>query len=250
MHASFNVFNDVFDELNGSDRANNQRIYPFTGGSRFIQNGVLSLQQMRRWALLLLFFAVLLGSLLLIEKGPYILIFGLLGIALGLFYSAPPLQLASRGLGEFAVATGFGLLPVTGAAWVQYGSFDMQSLLLSIPVSCWVANILIINELPDVQADTAAGKRTLVVRLGTTTTRRLYLALSMLAFLSIAMAASLHWISYWSLLLPAALLLLGMHAATQISEDQEATGSVQLVIKKTLAIHAAGCIWVAGIIWA
>lgn len=43
LHAAANVLNDVYDELNGADRLNTQRIYPYTGGSRFIQNGVLTL---------------------------------------------------------------------------------------------------------------------------------------------------------------------------------------------------------------
>lgn len=249
LHAAFNVLNDVFDELNGTDRVNRQRIYPFTGGSRFIQNGVLSVQQMRHWALLLLFIASLLGILLLIDKGLPILIFGVSGIVLGFFYSAPPVHLASRGLGEFAVATGFGLLPVTGAVWLQSGAFDLQTLLLSIPVSCWVANILIINELPDVEADTVADKRTLVVRLGTATTRHLYTGLSILAFLSIALAAGLHWLSYWSPLLPAGLLLLGIRSARQITSAPTKNGRTQQAIQQTIAIHALGCIWLAVVLW-
>lgn len=249
LQAAFNVFNDVFDELNGTDRANHQHVFPFTGGSRFIQNGVLSVQQMRYWALLLLFFAFLLGVVLLVEKGVPILIFGISGIALGFFYSAPPVHLASRGLGEFAVATGFGLLPVTGAVWLQSGNFDLQSLLLSIPVSCWVANILIINELPDAKADAFAGKRTLVVRLGATTTRRLYTSLSVLAFLSIALAVALHWFSYWSLLLPALLLLLGIRSSRQITDEHAQNRGAQQAIQQTIAIHALGCLWLAGAIW-
>lgn len=42
IHSSANVLNDYFDAKNGSDDANTARIYPFTGGSRFIQNGVLT----------------------------------------------------------------------------------------------------------------------------------------------------------------------------------------------------------------
>ena len=42
VHAGMNVLNDYYDEQNGTDRRNTQRLFPFTGGSRFIQNGVLS----------------------------------------------------------------------------------------------------------------------------------------------------------------------------------------------------------------
>ena len=48
-HAGINVFNDYCDHLNGTDARNTQRIYPFTGGSRFIQNGVLSIRAMAIW---------------------------------------------------------------------------------------------------------------------------------------------------------------------------------------------------------
>ena len=43
-HAGANVINDYYDALSGCDGANTERVFPFTGGSRFIQNGVLSLR--------------------------------------------------------------------------------------------------------------------------------------------------------------------------------------------------------------
>ena len=36
-HAGVNVLNDYYDHLNGTDAANTERLFPFTGGSRFIQ---------------------------------------------------------------------------------------------------------------------------------------------------------------------------------------------------------------------
>ena len=46
-HAGINVLNDYFDALNGTDQRNVGRLFPFTGGSRFIQNGVLTVRQTR-----------------------------------------------------------------------------------------------------------------------------------------------------------------------------------------------------------
>ena len=43
-HAGANVINDYYDAMCGCDAANTERVFPFTGGSRFIQNGVLSLR--------------------------------------------------------------------------------------------------------------------------------------------------------------------------------------------------------------
>jgi 1,4-dihydroxy-2-naphthoate octaprenyltransferase len=249
LHAAANVLNDVYDELNGADRLNAQRIYPYTGGSRFIQNGVLSLEQMRNWGLLLLSLATLLGLGLGAFRGTAVLGLGMTGIGLGVLYSAPPVQLAARGLGEMAVAAGFGLLPVCGAAWLQTGRFEMPVLLVSIPVSCWVANILLINEVPDADSDAAAGKRTLVVRLGARRAGQLYTALSLLAFAGIVLAVVTGSLPPLALLLPGILLPIGLLNGRRIGTSARNTADLKPSIEKTLAIHAAGCLWLACCAW-
>lgn len=248
LHAGANVLNDVFDELNGADRLNTQRIHPYTGGSRVIQDGILSLEQMRGWGTLLLLSAVLPGLWLVAYGGPWVLALGLAGIALGVAYSAPPAQLAARGLGELAVAAGFGLLPVTGSAWLQSGELTAPALLLSITVGCWVANILLINEVPDAGSDAAAGKRTLVVRLGIPGAGRLYILLSLLAALCLGLAVLPGGASPW--LLPGiALLPVAVLNGRALSKAGEDRNGLKRAIVRTLAIHAAGCVWLAGAVW-
>jgi 1,4-dihydroxy-2-naphthoate polyprenyltransferase len=249
LHAAANVLNDVYDELNGADRLNTQRIYPYTGGSRFIQNGVLSLEQMRNWGLLLLSLATLLGFGLGAYRGTAVLGLGMAGIGLGVLYSAPPIQLASRGLGEIAVAAGFGLLPVCGAAWLQTGLVQLPALLVAIPVSCWVANILLINEIPDASSDAAAGKRTLVVRLGIRGTGYLYMFLSLTAFAAVGFAVITGSLPLLALLLPGMLLAIGLLNGIRIGTAAHKTADLKPVIEKTLAIHTAGCLWLACSPW-
>jgi 1,4-dihydroxy-2-naphthoate octaprenyltransferase len=53
-HAGINMLNDYYDALNGTDAQNTERIFPFTGGSRFIQNSVLTLAQTRNFDFALL----------------------------------------------------------------------------------------------------------------------------------------------------------------------------------------------------
>ncbi|HYQ72710.1 MAG TPA: prenyltransferase, partial [Gammaproteobacteria bacterium] len=249
LHAAANVLNDVYDELSGADRLNTHRIYPYTGGSRFIQNRVLTLGQMRNWGLLLLAVATLLGLGLGAYRGAAVLGLGMAGIGLGVLYSAPPVQLSARGLGELAVAAGFGLLPVCGAAWLQTGRLEWQVLVLSIPVSCWVANILIINEVPDARSDALAGKRTLVVRLGLRITSFLYLGLSLVAVACIWLIVRDGSLSPWVLLLPGLLLPAGLLNGQRIAQANSATATLKPAIERTLAIHAAGCLWIAGSPW-
>ena len=52
-------------------------------------------------------------------------------------------------IGVEFVGFGFGVLPVITAEWLQAGSVSDTGLLLSLPVALWIANVLLINEVPD-----------------------------------------------------------------------------------------------------
>lgn len=116
LHAGINILNDYHDDRIGTDAINSDRIFPFTGGSRLIQNGVLTDKETLRFGLRLWVAAAFLGIVLAAMSGPWLYTLGLLGLFLGWAYSTPPLSLNSRGLGEPCVAIGFGLLPVTALA--------------------------------------------------------------------------------------------------------------------------------------
>jgi 1,4-dihydroxy-2-naphthoate octaprenyltransferase len=240
VHGAANVLNDVYDDLNGTDPANDGRVHPFTGGSRFIQNEVLSRQQMFAWGLVLLGLAGVLGLGLVVYSGPMVLAFGLAGVLLAVVYSLPPIQLASRGLGELAVGLGFGVLPVTGAAWLQTGQIPAAAVLLSIPVAIWVGNILLVNEVPDRSADARAGKRTLAVRLGPAGTAALYRANNLLALLVVLAAAAAGLTPFWAALGPAALTVAAWVAGSRIAREGADLGGP---IRVTLTIHALGALW-------
>lgn len=240
VHAASNVINDVGDDLNGSDASNVSRIYPYTGGSRFIQNGILSRQTMRGLAYALLAAATAIGVILVGLKGPAIVAFGLIGISLGWLYSLPKIQLSGRGLGEIAVALAFGVLPVTGASWLQTGYINLITLLVSIPVSLWVAAILLINEVPDIDADRAAGKLTMPVRIGPAGTRVLYCLLQVGAALMVLLLIAMRPLWWPAALLPTGLALFACFLGGDISAERRAQTRV---IEFTLAVHALGCLW-------
>jgi 1,4-dihydroxy-2-naphthoate octaprenyltransferase len=182
VHAGVNVLNDYYDALNGTDAINTERIYPFTGGSRFIQNGVLTMTQTAYFGYLLLGSAVLGGIWLSWLAGPGLLAIGALGVLIGWAYSAAPLRFNSHGLGELCVLTGF-LGIVVGADFVQRQDFSFQPLVIGVPYALLVTNLLYINQFPDRKADAAAGKRHLVVRLPLDIAVLLYPLLAGLAFI-------------------------------------------------------------------
>ena len=241
LHAGANVLNDVGDELSGCDRANTERISPFTGGSRFIQDGLLTVRQMAIWGGALLAFAAGLGAVLVVWKGLAVLALGGLGVALAIAYSLRPFSLAGRGWGELAVGVAF-TLPVGASGWLQSGVVSPQLVLASLAVGCWSAAILIVNEVPDLTSDALTGKRTLVVRLGRQRTVWLYAAVQILsAFMLLGVAGAI-----WTYLPPLVLLAVVAAVAPKLrgGRDDQLTA-----IRATLAIHLLGGIWLMVLAW-
>lgn len=239
MAAAANVWNDVCDDACGTDRINDEHIYPFSGGSRFIQNGILSAGSMTRLAASLALLAFMLGVLLAWRHGWPVLGLGLSGAALGILYSWPPVQLAGRGVGELAIALAYGVLPVCGAAWLQSNAWEGPAFWLSVPVSAWIAAVLLINEVPDCKADAAVGKRTLPVRIGYRATAVTYGLLHTVALTGVAGWAFASGLSLSPVAGFAAVWLVAMTAAVRLARDPSHPG---LAIRLTLAVHAAGCI--------
>lgn len=237
VHAAANVLNDVYDEE--TDGLNSSRIYPYTGGSRFIQNHVMTRQALGRWGLGLLLCSLLAGAVLILHAGTGVLVFGFLGVMLATLYSLPPVKLSHRGWGEFAVAVSFGVLPVTGAAWLQAGRITLESFAISLPVSLWAMAILLVNEIPDRDADRRAGKYTLAVRLEPAGLRRLYLVLQLSAVGMLILYISIGWLPF-AVFLALLLLLPTVKAANALNGDP---ASLLSSIRLTLFIHAAGVLW-------
>lgn len=240
-HAAANVYNDVGDDVTGADADNTDRIYPYTGGSRFIQTGLLSRGQMLRLALGLAATALILGALLAILRGPGVVVLGVMGLSLGLVYSLPGIQLSARGVGEAAVAVSFGALPVLGTVWLMAGLWDSGAVLVCLPVSAWAAAILVINEVPDIESDRRAGKRTLAVRWGAGGARWIYWALTLAALAASSVAILRHVLPFWYAFSALALASLGLWAASGISTGRQARPRLKQSIQLSLTIHAIGC---------
>jgi 1,4-dihydroxy-2-naphthoate octaprenyltransferase len=180
-HAGVNVLNDYYDALNGTDAINTERVFPYTGGSRFIQNGVLTLEQTARFGVTLFAVVMIAGVWLTTVSGAGLLAIGLAGLAIGWAYSAPPLKLNSRGLGELCVMAGFALI-VIGADYVQRHAFALAPFVASVSYALLVTNILYMNQFPDRTADAATGIRHWVVRLAPEQARWGYVAIAVAAY--------------------------------------------------------------------
>jgi len=184
-HLGINVSNDIFDTLSGADEAN---VNPtqFSGGSRVLIYDLMTLRQLAALALGLFGGAAAIGLYLVwATASQTLLVIGVAGIILGVAYTAPPLKLVYRGLGEITVALGFGPIMLLGAYVVQTGSLSWEAALASVPVAILVALILYVNEIPDRVGDAAAGKRTLPVRLPARVVTGVYIGAAAVAFAAI-----------------------------------------------------------------
>ena len=164
----------------------NQRISPYSGGSRVLVEGILP-----AWVSLILGFgwlimAVVTGLYLYLrfQTGSWTLALGGAGIFFGYTYSARPLWWASRGVGEVLIGFCYGWLPIATGFYLFTGFFNTSVFLLSIPVGLSIFNVILINEFNDEEADRAVGKRTLVVRFGKEKMCDFYLGVSILVGLT------------------------------------------------------------------
>jgi 1,4-dihydroxy-2-naphthoate octaprenyltransferase len=185
--------NDYFDLA--ADRANRTPT-TWSGGSRVLAEEEFPARI--ALAAALVFGLIALGADLtlafVLRSGRWSLPLLLLALALAWGYSAPPLRLHARGLGQLTgVVVVSGLTPLIGF-YLQAGrSVAWPSpaiLLLAIfPLCCLQFAMLLAVDIPDLAGDAAVGKRTLVVRLGAARASSLYLLATLLAYASLPLLA-------------------------------------------------------------
>jgi 1,4-dihydroxy-2-naphthoate octaprenyltransferase len=205
IHAGANTINDYFDHLSGNDPVNKEYIRPFSGGSRLIQTQQLTAKQMLIISMSCYAVGITMGLILTVIRGLPILVIGILGVASGILYVAPRVNLASRGVGELAIAMNFGVLSVLGAYYVQAQTFSWEAVLASIPVALLITAILWINEFPDYYADKAVGKTHWVVRLGRKKSAVVFTMMMVLVYVFILLLGILYpgrWVLLGFLTLP------------------------------------------------
>ncbi len=172
-----NFANDYSDFHRGADHEG--RLGPL----RVTQSGLISQAAVQRGIVVAFGLAMLLGAMLVWVGGLPIVLIGIASVISGLAYTGGPYPLGYHGLGDLFVFVFFGMIAVTGTAYLQAGVWTLFPFLLSIPIGLIVTDVLVINNLRDLPTDLAAGKRTLATRIGDRATRAQYTALIAIAYL-------------------------------------------------------------------
>lgn len=180
-----NYANDYSDGIRGTD--SEARVGPM----RLVGSGAASPGAVKRAALLSFGVAAIAGLALTVAVGPILLVVGALSFAAGWFYTGGPRPYGYAGLGEVFVFVFFGLVATVGSAYVQTEDVFWLAVGVAVPVGFLATALLVVNNLRDIPSDTAAGKRTLAVKLGDLRTRWLYVLLLIGAFLCLIPIAGL-----------------------------------------------------------
>jgi 1,4-dihydroxy-2-naphthoate octaprenyltransferase len=236
LHAGSNMANDYFDYISGCDTHPQYDEFsaPFFGGSRLLPEGQLQAREVHRAALLAIGLGIGVGLYIVWRVGWPILILGLIGVLSGYLYVT---CLAPRGLGEVSVFLNFGPLMVLGSQYAQVGHFSAEALLASMPVGILIAAVLWINEVSDFEADKAAGKDTLVVRLGRRRAADVYAALMAAAYALIAILSLSGAIPAWGLISLASLPL-ALRSITIARAHHESPSAMVSANAGTVMAHA------------
>ena len=147
----------------------NKNYTKFSGGSRVLSEGNIPRKTGLTATIITISILILIGiiyMLTIFNLRPLFLIYGTIGIVLGIFYSAPPFRFAYRGIGEFFIGLAFGVMGYTVGFYAISGHIKFLSMLFSIPSALSVFAIIVINEVPDYNSDIYVSKKNLVVRFG------------------------------------------------------------------------------------
>jgi 1,4-dihydroxy-2-naphthoate octaprenyltransferase len=188
-HLGANLINDYSDSKTGLDWKD-KKFYGFFGGSKLIQEGVLSGKFYLKWSIIcflgaltaVIFLAIQLSSIKIIVYY-FIILFS------GFSYSHKPFQFSYNFLGELIIFIFFGPATVMGAYFLQTGTFPFYpAFILSLPFGFFTAAILVANEVADYKEDGLFNKSNLVKLVSVKNGYFLYLTLNSLGFIAILLA--------------------------------------------------------------
>ncbi|SFM49239.1 prenyltransferase [Marinobacter pelagius] len=195
-HAAVNLFNEYEDFVSGLDMIT--RRTPFSGGSGALPDVPSAAKGVLAAAIGTLGLVTAIGLYFLWQRGLPLLVLGVAGIVLVLTYTRwitrrPILCLLAPGLG-------FGPVMVLGAIVALGGRIDTSALLVTLVAQCLVSELLLINQIPDADADQKVGRRHLVITLGRTAAARLVAVLLLGSYVPVLAGVLLGGLPVWSAL--------------------------------------------------
>lgn len=193
LHLASNLHNDVSDHLKEVDYLGSH------GGSGVIQKGWLSARTVWKVAIAFYLLGILSGLPVLYARGSELFVVGTLGFLGASGYSFQQYGYKYTGLGDLCVFVMLGPLMTIGTCIAAAGVWNVELILASLPVGCFVALILHGNNINDIPIDRRAGATTLAILLGFEGSKRYYQFLMLTGYFLILVFVLVGIIPEWSL---------------------------------------------------
>jgi 1,4-dihydroxy-2-naphthoate octaprenyltransferase len=192
-HLANNLMNDLFDLDVGTDTAT----YPRALYSPHpVLSGLVTRRALGAAALAVNLADLAIMVVLARARGWPVVAFAVAGLALSVAYTAPPVRLKKRGLGELDVLAVWGPLMVGGTYFAAVGDLPGKVVAASVPYGLLCTAVLMGKHIDKEAWDAPAGTRTLPVVLGEARSRRLTRALMATFYLAVGacvLAGALPW---------------------------------------------------------
>jgi 1,4-dihydroxy-2-naphthoate octaprenyltransferase len=173
-----NLSNDYFDHKSGADSKRfakrdpefeaglkevvNQKFY-WSGNS--FDDGEISEKGGKQLLAVIAAVAIILAIPILLYGGWVVILLGAIAFFLAYFYTAPPLNLGARGLGELDVFISFAMMSYF-SFYVIVPEFNWQMLLIAVTIGFAVMLMRFVDQMSGYDAHVAAGEKDWCVRLG------------------------------------------------------------------------------------
>lgn len=165
VHASVNMLDDYFDWKKGAvekyKKLLSEGMQARTHKCFYLEQNLTTTKTVLLVALSMDAVACLLGLYIALKVGFSVILIALGAGIMGFFYSAPPVKLSYRGLGELAIGIIFGPLLMAGAYITAGANFDMPILYASLILGLLIANIAHTHAIMDFDSDVEVGKTSL-----------------------------------------------------------------------------------------
>lgn len=241
LHIATNVYNDIYDTVQGTDKINDHR-NEFSGGSGVLVDYPSLFPKMfliARISLLVSCFATV-ALMFFINEDLFPLLWALIVLAafFSKYYTAKPIKLAYRGWGEISVWFAFGPMAILIAAVSQNLSFNPTIIYLLPLTGLSTLSILLVGQLIDLDADKKTGKLGVAARMGAKATALIYAAVKALLILNIVLVPLLSsHISYWVYLALVPYLIIFPGTAKGVFQNHNNPKSLRTPAKQNVLLH-------------
>jgi 1,4-dihydroxy-2-naphthoate octaprenyltransferase len=204
LHVATNVYNDIYDTIQGTDKINVHR-NEFSGGSGILLDHpdmMPNMYNLARGGLIMAFIATV-ALTFIVDKSLWIhlWVLYLLSAFFSKYYTAAPIKVAYRGLGEISVWFAFGPMAILVAAVSQNVGFHPIILTAMPATGISTLSILLLGQMIDLDADKATGKWGVAARLGTKATSYIYLLVQIILMIDIVVLSQVLDSSGWVILI-------------------------------------------------